>query len=100
MKELKQATLITCIDDTSRFCVHGQFYWTEELENLLDYYRKPILSRGKPSTVYSDNGSVYRSNDFGAICRELGVKQKHSEKQRPEAKGKQETHHKSTSRHP
>jgi putative transposase len=93
MKEVRQTTLITYIDDASRFCVHGQFYWREDLESLLNCYRTAILGRGRPTTLYSDNGSVYRSNDFGQICRELGITLKHSEKQRPEGKGKQERHY-------
>jgi hypothetical protein len=39
LKAERQTTLITFIDDCSRFCVHGQFYWTEQLVDLLDCFK-------------------------------------------------------------
>jgi transposase InsO family protein len=93
LKELRQTTLITFIDDASRYCVHGQFYYTEQLVDLLDCMRTALLSRGKASTFYTDNGSIYTANDFVQICAQLGIRLKHSEKQQPEGKGKQERHY-------
>jgi putative transposase len=77
LKEVRRTTLITCIDDASRFCVHGQFYFSESLNDLLDCFRTALLSRGKGSVLYTDNGSIYKSNDFAHICSELGVTLKH-----------------------
>ena len=93
LKELRQTTLITCIDDASRFCVHGQFYWTEQLVDLLDCMRTAFLSRGKSSCLYTDNGPIYRANDLAHICSQLGIKLKHSEAYQPSGKGKQERHY-------
>ncbi len=56
LKEVRKTTLITFIDDCSRFCVYGQFFWTAQLVDLLECFRGALLSRGKPGTTYSDNG--------------------------------------------
>lgn len=93
LKADRQTTLITFIDDCSRFCVHGQFYWTAQLVDLLDCFKQALVSRGKPGTAYSDNGAIYRAKDWSAICSELGIGLKHSEAYQPSGKGKQERHY-------
>jgi len=92
-KEVRQTTLITFIDDCSRFCVHGQFFWTAQLVDLLHCFKQALAARGKPGTAYSDNGSIYRARDWSAICGELKIGVKHSEPYRPPGKGKQERHY-------
>lgn len=93
LKEVRQTTLITCIDDASRFCVHGQFYFGEKLTDLLNCFRTALISRGKGSILYTDNGSIYRARNFAHICSELGVTLKHCEVRQPGGKGKQERHY-------
>ena len=93
LKKDRQTTLITFIEDCSRFCVHGQFYWTEQLVDLLDCFKKALVARGKPGTIYSDNGAIYRARDWSAICGELGIGVKHSEPYQPSGKGKQERYY-------
>lgn len=93
LKEVRQTTLITCIDDASRFCVHGQFYWTEQLVDLLDCFKTALVARGRPVKLYTDNGSIYKAKDLKSICGDLGIGLKHSEVQHPEGKGKQERHY-------
>lgn len=93
LKTVRQTTLITFIDDCSRFCLHGEFYWTEQLIDLLDCFKKALLARGKPGTAYSDNGPIYRARDWSAICGELDIGVKHSEPYQPSGKGKQERHY-------
>jgi transposase InsO family protein len=93
LKEERQTTLITCIDDASRFCVHGQFYWSEQLVDLLDCFKTALTARGRPVGLYTDNGSIYKAKDLKSICVDLGIGLKHSEVQHPEGKGKQERHY-------
>lgn len=93
LKEVRQTTLITCIDDASRFCVHGQFFWSEQLVDLLDCFKTALTARGRPRCLYTDNGSIYTSHDLKSICTDLGIALKHSEVQHPEGKGKQERHY-------
>lgn len=93
LKEVRQTVLITCIDDASRFCVHGQFYWTEQLVDLLDCFKTALTARGRPGCLYTDNGPIYKALDLKSICSDLGIKLKHSEEYHPEGKGKQERYY-------
>jgi putative transposase len=93
LKEVRQTTLVTFIDDASRFCVHGEFYWTERLSDLLDCFRTALIARGQPARVYCDNGPVYIAQDFASICAALGIGLRHSEAYHPEGKGKQERYY-------
>ena len=93
LKEVRQTVLITCFDDASRFCVFGQFYWTEQLLDLLDCFRNALTARGLPSCLYTDNGPIYRAKNLKSICADLGIKLKHAEAYKPQGKGKQERHY-------
>jgi putative transposase len=93
LRTVRQTTLITCIDDASRFCVHGQFFWSEQLIDLLHCFKTALLSRGKPVVLYTDNGPIYRAKDLKSICTDLGIDLKHSEEYQPEGRGKQERHY-------
>jgi putative transposase len=93
LKEVRQTTLITFIDDCSRFCVHGAFYFSEQLVDLLDCMRTALAGRGCPSKILTDNGPIYKANDLRSICAEFGIELIHSEPKRPEGKGKQERHY-------
>jgi len=92
LKKVKQTALITFIDDCSRLCTHGEFYWTEQLPNLLDCFNKAVIKRGRCAEIYSDNGSIYRSKQWKSVCAELAIGQRFAEKQRPAGKGKCERH--------
>ena len=93
LKVVRQTTLITFIDDCSRFCIHGQFFWKAQLVDLLDCFKKALLARGRPGTAYSDNGAIYRARDWSTICGELDIGVKHSEPYRAPGKGKQERYY-------
>ena len=93
LKKLRTPQLITFIDDASRYCLHGEFYWSAQLVDLLDCFKKALLSRGKGGCVYTDNGAIYKANDLRHICAELGVTLKHAEDYQPEGKGKQERYY-------
>jgi transposase InsO family protein len=93
LKRDKQTSLITFIDDCSRLCTHGEFYWTQKLGDLLDCFKKAVTKRGKTSVCYMDNGSIYRSKQWKSVCAELGIDQKFTEKGNPPGKGKQERHY-------
>jgi putative transposase len=93
LKEVRQTTLITCIDDASRFLVHGQFYWMEQLEDLLHCLKAALIARGKPTLLYTDNGSIYKANDLKSICSDLGIDLQHCEPYQPGGKGKQERYY-------
>ena len=93
LREVRQTVLITCIDDASRFCVHGQFYFTEQLPDLLDCFKTALIARGRPNCLYTDNGPIYKAKDLKSICADLDIGLKHAEEYHPEGKGKQERYY-------
>jgi len=93
LKKVKMTSLITFIDDASRVCTHGEFYWSEKLPNLMDCFRKAVAKRGLVEKLYMDNGAIFRSNQWRSVCAELGITQKFAEKQRAPGKGKVERHY-------
>lgn len=75
IKSIKKMTyLFAFIDDHSRLIPHAQFYFDEKLPRLEDCFKKAILKRGLPKTIYADNGKIFLSNHLKRICAELGVK--------------------------
>ena len=70
----KMATyLLAYIDDASRIVPHGEFYISQGLESLRSSFRDAVLRRGLPDVLYTDNGSIYRSQSFGYLCANVGV---------------------------
>ena len=88
----KEIRLVAMIDDASRVCTHAEFYLDERLPSLVDCFRKALLTRGLPEKIYSDNGKIFRSTGFNLMCAKLGIELSHSEKYRPEGRGKIERH--------
>jgi transposase InsO family protein len=70
----KSATyLLAYIDDASRLITHGGFYLSQGLESLRGSFRDAVLRRGLPKILYTDNGSIYRSQSFAYMCANVGV---------------------------
>ena len=86
----RMAYLVVFLDDYSRLCVHGQFYFEERVPRLEDCLKKAILKFGIPEMIYVDNGAIYSSHHFERICGRLGTQLKHSRPGRPQGRGKQE----------
>jgi putative transposase len=84
------AYLVVFLDDYSRVCVHGQFYFEERVPRLEDCLKKAILKYGIPESIYVDNGAIYASHHFQRICGRLGTELKHTKPGRPQGRGKQE----------
>lgn len=84
------AYLVIFIDDFSRLCVHGQFYFEERVARLEDCLKKAILKHGVPEMIYVDNGAIYSSHHFERICGRLQTELKHTRPGRPQGRGKQE----------
>ncbi len=91
-KFAKRTKLISFIDDCSRRVTHAQFYWDEQTPSLIHCFRAALLSRGKPGTVYCDNGPVYHSKVMKRACAQLNIEYIHAEEFCPEGKGKIEKH--------
>jgi putative transposase len=92
-KKLKQTRLITFIDDATRVCTHGEFYWDEQLPSLIDCFRKALLKRGKPERMLFDNAFIYHSNAMSIMSAQLGIEVSFCTEYYPPSKGKIEKHY-------
>lgn len=88
----RELRLIAMIDDASRLCIYAEFYLDEKLSSLVDCFRKGLLTRGRPEQIYTDNAKIFRSHGFELMCAKLGIELFHSEKYKPEGRGKIERH--------
>jgi putative transposase len=84
----RQTRLIAFLDDASRVCCHGQFFFEETHATLKVALRAALFKRGLPRTIYTDNGSIYTSKDLTLICGRLGCLLCHAPVRDAAAKGK------------
>ncbi len=70
--------LLAYIDDASRLVPHGEFYYTQNFEALRHSFKEAVLKRGIPSLLYTDNGKIYRSQQFEFMCANIGCTLIHS----------------------
>lgn len=85
-----QTYLHMFIDDASRYPVYSQFYLSQNFETLRHCFKEAVLRRGIPKIVYTDNGKIYRSQQFEYICASLGCTLLHSQPFVPRGRGKVE----------
>jgi transposase InsO family protein len=83
-----QAKLIAFIDDASRVVPHGQFFFSENTDNLIVALKSALYKRGIPQTLYVDNGAIYTSLEINQICARLGIVLCHTPVRDGAAKGK------------
>ncbi len=85
----KQRTyLIAFIDDASRVISHGEFFFAENTDNLIQALRKAFFKRGTPRQLYVDNGSIYCSLEIIQICSRTSCTLRHTPVRDGAAKGK------------
>lgn len=87
-KKREQTYLFGYLDDASRLITHAQFYFSQSFESLRDSFREAVLKRGIPRLVYTDNGKIYRSQQFEWLCASLGTTLIHSKPYVPNGRGK------------
>jgi putative transposase len=83
-----QARLICFIDDASRIVPHGEFFASDNIENLIKAFQSAIYKRGLPEQIYVDNGSNYASKEMTLVCSRLGIILSHTPVRDGAAKGK------------
>ena len=76
------------LDDHSRYIVHGEFYFRQNLPCLEDCFRKAIIHGGICERLYIDNGKVYQSRQLKLITARLGTQLIFATPYCPEGKGK------------
>jgi putative transposase len=89
-KKKVQTYLHMFIDDASRYPLYSQFYLSQNFETLRHCFKEAVLRRGIPRLVYTDNGKIYRSQQFEYICASLGCTLLHSQPFVPQGRGKVE----------
>ena len=84
----KQTKLIAFIDDASRVLCHGQFFFEENVDTLVQALRAAFYKRGVPEQLLVDNGSIYCSQEITLICARVGCLLRHTAVRDAAAKGK------------
>jgi transposase InsO family protein len=83
-----QVKLIAFIDDASRLLCHGEFFFADNIANLITAFQTTIYKRGIPEQLYVDNGSNYASLEISNICTRIGTLLCHTPVRDGAAKGK------------
>ncbi len=84
----KQAKLIAFIDDASRVICHGEFFFEENVDTLVQAIRAAFYKRGVPEQLLVDNGSIYCCQEIMLICARVGCILRHTAVRDAAAKGK------------
>jgi putative transposase len=84
----KQAKLIAFIDDASRVLCHGEFFFDENVDTLVQAIRAAFYKRGIPEQLLVDTGSIYCSQEITLICARVGCILRHTAVRDAAAKGK------------
>lgn len=84
----RKTFLIAFIDDASRVITHGEFFYRDNTENMIDAFKTSLYKRGKPERLYFDNGSNYTSKEILQACVRLDIRLSHAPIRDGAAKGK------------
>ena len=84
----KKTFFIAFIDDASRVITHGEFFYHDNTENMIEAFRTALYKRGKPERLYFDNGSNYTSKEILQSCLRLSIIVAHAPVRDGAAKGK------------
>ena len=87
-KKRKQTYLLAFIDDYSRVVPHAEFYFEQRLPVLEDCFKKAILKRGIPNSIFVDNGKIFISRWMRIACARLNIRHLTAAPYAPESKGK------------
>ena len=84
----KATYLLAIIDDAARFVPHAQFYFSQGFESLRHLFKEAVMKKGVPTLLYTDNGRIYRSQQFEYICASIGCTLIHAKPFAANSKGK------------
>lgn len=84
----RKTFLIAFIDDASRVIAHGEFFYRDNTENMIEAFKSALYKRGKPERLYFDNGSNYTSKEILQACVRLDIHLSHAPVRDGAAKGK------------
>jgi len=84
----RKTFLIAFIDDASRVITHGEFFYRDNTEKLIEAFRTALFKRGKPERLYFDNGANYSAKEILQACVRLNIHLSHAPVRDGAAKGK------------
>lgn len=84
----RKTYLIAFIDDASRRITGARFMLSEKNEDLLAVLKSALLTCGKPSMLYADNGKIFKSHQLNTSCAALGIALVNTKPYDPKSKGK------------
>ncbi len=84
----RKTFLIAFIDDASRVITHGEFFYRDNTDNMIEAFRSALFKRGKPERLYFDHGSNYTSKEILQACVRLDIRLSHAPVRDGAAKGK------------
>lgn len=84
----RKTFFIAFIDDASRVITHGEFFYRDNTDNMIDAFRTALFKRGKPQRLYFDNGANYSSKEILQACVRLDIILSHAPVRDGAAKGK------------
>ena len=101
-----EASIVTGIDDYSRFCVSAKVVARATARPVCDALAEAMRAHGVPEAVLSDNGKVFTGRFgpskgevlFDRICRENGIRHLLTAPHSPTTTGKVERFHKTMKR--
>ena len=82
--------MLCLLDDCSRLCCHGQWYLTEDAENVAHTYHQAFLKRGLPWACLSDCGKANVADEIAGGLRLLSITPDTTLPYSPYQNGKQE----------
>jgi putative transposase len=85
---MRMTHLHAFIDDHTRYIVHAEFYFRQDLPCLEDCFRKAIVKGGIPESTYWDNGKVYQARQLQLVAARLRTQVIFATPYAPEGKGK------------
>ena len=84
----RKSFLIAFLDDASRRITGARFMLAEKNEDLLHVLKLALLTCGKPTMLYADNGKIFRSHQLNTSCATLGIALVNTKPYDPKSKGK------------
>ncbi len=84
----RKTFLIAFIDDASRVITHGEFFYRDNTQNMIEAFKSALYKRGKPERLYFDNGANYTSKEILQACVRLNIHLSHAPIRDGAAKGK------------
>ena len=85
-----QLSVVTGIDDHSRFCVIARLVERATARPVCDALMDGLARYGVPEQILTDNAKCHESKPFTAFCAERGIRQSFTRPYTPQTNGKAE----------